>query len=154
VRCVIFAAVFGFEMPFAARLTLAGVGQALHGFCFGCFLAAAFMYIDDVVRKDLRGSMQTLYGTCVLGIGFFLGGWVGSGIGEVFTTDAGATTLRDQFGIGATAGLVEFATRDGVQMRDWPGIWLSCAAIAAVGLAIFVAAFPRRRVVVESPEAR
>jgi hypothetical protein len=28
-------------------------------------------------------------------------------------------------------------------VRDWPGIWLTSALIAAIGLAIFAAAFPR-----------
>jgi hypothetical protein len=93
-RCVIFAVVFGFGLSFEAKLALAALGQALHGFCFGCFLAAAFMYIDRAVSKDLRGSMQTLYGTTVLGIGFFLGGWVGGRVGEVFTTAAGEEPFR------------------------------------------------------------
>ncbi len=149
-RCLIFAAVFAFDLPFEARLGLAGLGQALHGFCFGCFLAAAFMYIDHVISSDLRGSMQTLYGTCVLGLGFFLGGYVGGEIGEIFTTAPGATTLRETLGVTASAGLVEFTTRDGgVQVRDWPGVWLSSAAIAALALVIFAVAFPRRAQAVE-----
>jgi nucleoside transporter len=139
-RCVIFAVVFGFGLPFAGKLALAAAGQALHGFCFGCFLAVAFMYIDRVISKDLRGSMQTLYGTSVLGLGFFLGGYVGGQVGEVFTTPAGAAPLRQSLGVTSQAGLVEFAVG---QVRDWPGIWLTCAMIAAIALVIFAAAFPR-----------
>jgi nucleoside transporter len=145
VRCLIFAAVFALDLPFAGKLILAGLGQALHGFCFGCFLAAAFMYIDNVISKDLRGSMQTLYGTCVLGIGFLLGGYVGGWVGEIFTTLADATPLRETLGVSSTAGLIEFATKDGAtQVRDWTGIWLSSAAIAAAAFVIFTAAFPAR----------
>lgn len=144
-RCLVFAAVFAFDMPFAARLILAGLGQALHGFCFGCFLAAAFMYIDRVISADLRGSMQTLYGTTVLGLGFFAGGYFGGWIGEIFTTPAGAVPLREWLGIQATSGLVTFVTREEVPyVRDWPGIWLSCAAVAFVALVIFAMMFPRR----------
>jgi MFS family permease len=148
VRCLIFAGVFGFEMPFAARIALAGFGQALHGFCFGCFLASAFMYIDRAVGKDLRGSMQTLYGTSILGLGFFFGGYVGGWIGEVFTTPLGqqgaSAPLRESLGIASRAGLIEFTVKDvGAQLRDWPGIWLSCAVIAGLALVIFTAAFPR-----------
>jgi nucleoside transporter len=139
-RCVIFAVVFGFGLPFAGKLALAMLGQALHGFCFGCFLAVAFMYIDRVIRKDLRGSMQTLYGTSVLGLGFFLGGYVGGQVGEVFTTSAGETPARQLLGVTSQAGLIEFAAG---QVRDWPGIWLTCAVIAAVAWMIFAAAFPR-----------
>jgi nucleoside transporter len=144
-RCLIFAAVFAFALPFAARLALAGLGQALHGLCFGCFLAAAFMYIDRVIRIDLRGSMQTLYGTTVLGLGFFLGGYVGGYIGEIFTTLAGEAPLRESLGISSAVGLVSFTSRESIEyIRDWPGIWLSCAAIAAVALVIFAVAFPRQ----------
>jgi nucleoside transporter len=142
-RCAIFALVFGFGLSFQAKLVLAAAGQALHGFCFGCFLAAAFMYIDRAVSKDLRGSMQTLYGTTVLGIGFFLGGWVGGRIGEIFTTPAGAEPFRRLLGVANNAGIVEFVAQDEQLARDWPGVWLSCAAIAALGLAIFAIAFPR-----------
>ncbi|MBW3597477.1 MAG: MFS transporter [Planctomycetes bacterium] len=144
-RCLILAAVFAFEIPFAARLGLAVVGQALHGFCFGCFLAAAFMYIDNVIKKDLRGSMQTLYGTCILGFGFFLGGLVGGWTGKLFTTGVGGPTLRESFGVAATAGLVEYTTFEGnVEVRDWPGIWLTSALIAAAALVLFATAFPRQ----------
>jgi nucleoside transporter len=144
IRCLIFAAVFGFELPFAVRLVLAGFGQALHGLCFGCFLAVAFMYIDRVIPTHLRGSMQTLYGTTVLGLGFFLGGYVGGVVGEVFTTAAGDPTLRESLGISATAGLIPFTTREEMEfIRDWPAVWLSSAAIAGTALIIFVRAFPR-----------
>jgi MFS family permease len=143
-RCLIFAVVFGFGLPFEGKLALAALGQALHGFCFGCFLAAAFMYIDRAVGKDLRGSMQTLYGTTVLGIGFFVGGWIGGRVGEVFTTGAGAEPFRRMFGVTGDAGIVAFTAKDNeVLYRDWPGVWLTCAIIAAVALAIFAAAFPR-----------
>jgi MFS family permease len=142
-RCLIFAVVFGFGLSFEAKLALAALGQALHGFCFGCFLAAAFMYIDRAVGKDLRGSMQTLYGTTVLGIGFFLGGWVGGRVGEAFTTAAGAEPFRRSLGIAGDAGIVAFTAKDEMLYRDWPGLWLTCAAIAAVALAIFAVAFPR-----------
>jgi MFS family permease len=152
---VIFATVFAFEMPFAMRLTMAGLGQALHGFCFGCFLASAFMYIDAVVRKDLRASMQTLYGTCVLGIGFLLGGYVGGFVGDVFTSMPGADLFRESLGIQTDRGIVEFVTQSGEKLlRDWPGVWLSCAAIAAVALVIFTAAFPRTPAAKTEAEAR
>lgn len=145
VRCLIFASVFALALPFEARLVLAGLGQALHGLCFGCFLAAAFMYIDRVIRVDLRGSMQTLYGTTVLGLGFFAGGYVGGIIGEFFTKPADVAPLREAWGIESTAGLIRFSSREGIELlRDWPGIWLSSAAITAVAFLIFAVAFPRR----------
>jgi nucleoside transporter len=151
-RCLILAAVFAFDMPFATRLGLAGLGQALHGFCFGFFLAAAFMYIDNVITKDLRGSMQTLYGTCILGIGFFLGGLVGGWTGDLFTTPVEAQTLRESLGVASPAGLVEYTTAEGALVRDWPGIWLTSAGIAALALILFAAAFPRRAAMRETKD--
>jgi hypothetical protein len=145
-RCLVFAAVFAFALPFAARLALAGLGQALHGLCFGCFLAAAFMYIDRVIRIDLRGSMQTLYGTTVLG-------WDSSW--AVMSADGSARSSPPRPARRRCASRWESraAVRPGVvhqsgdieYIRDWPGIWLSCAAIAAaLALAIFALLFPRR----------
>ena len=95
-----------FDMPFAGKLCLAGAGQALHGFCFGCFMAVGYMYVDKVAPVDVRGSMQTLYGVFVLSLGFFVGGFVSGVVGDHFTTGTGASAVH-----------------------NWTGIWLSCAAI-------------------------
>ncbi len=119
-RCVLFAAVFAVDISFASKLALAFTGQALHGLCFGCFLAAAYIYVDRVAPQDVRGSMQTMYGTLVIALGFFVGGFVSGEVGEWFTTGNGAA-----------------------EVRDWPMIWMSSAALAAatvVGLILF---FPR-----------
>ena len=115
-RCVLFGLVFGTDLSFGLRLTLACTGQALHGLCFGCFLAAGYMYVDRICAPDVRGSMQTLYGTFVISLGFFVGGFVAGGVGEAFTTDTG---------------------------RDWSSIWLTCAAIAATCVVAFGLLFPK-----------
>ncbi len=83
-RAVLFALVFMFDIPFAGQLCLAGAGQALHGFCFGCFMAVGYMYVDKVAPVDVRGSMQTLYGVFVLSLGFFVGGLVSGVVGRPF----------------------------------------------------------------------
>ena len=143
VRCLIFAAAVTSSGPFPIVMTLVCLGQALHGFCFGCFLAAAFMYVDRVSPVDVRGSMQNLYGTFVLGLGFFVGGFVSGQIGDAFTTIVGTETVRSRLGIAAETGMVAF-NRDGQQMvRDWPGIWLAGAALAAVALIGFALLFPK-----------
>lgn len=82
------------------------IGQALHGLCFGCFLAAAFIYVDKMSPPDVRGSMQTFYGTFIVGVGFFVGGLVAGWIGALCSTSTG--TLH------------------------WPSVWLCGAAIACV----------------------
>ncbi|MCU0959590.1 MAG: MFS transporter [Pirellulaceae bacterium] len=123
-RCLLFAVVFLVDLPFATRLALAAAGQALHGFCFGCFMAAGYMYVDKVAPPDVRGSMQTFYGVFVLSLGFFVGGFVSGVVGDLFTEGTGAAAVR-----------------------DWPDIWFSCAAICAVCVVLFAVFFrePVRR---------
>jgi MFS family permease len=121
-RSVLFALVFLVDLPFAGRLVLAGAGQALHGFCFGCFMAVGYMYVDKVAPPDVRGSMQTFYGVFVLSLGFFFGGFVSGIVGDYFTT-----------GVGPTA------------VRNWPGIWLSCAALCAACVLLMAVLFPSRK---------
>lgn len=120
-RCLLFALVFGLDPPFTGKLILGAAGQALHGFCFGCFMAVGYIYVDRIAMADIRGSMQTIYGTFVLALGFFVGGFVSGQIGKWFTTGSGAATVR-----------------------DWTSIWLSCAAICAGCLVLFVLLFPSR----------
>ncbi|MBL8829325.1 MAG: MFS transporter [Planctomycetaceae bacterium] len=118
-RCALFALVAAAELPFAASITLAGLGNALHGFCFGAFLAAAFMYVDRHSPRDIRGSAQTMYGTLILGTGFLLGGIVAGKIGEWFTT----------------------VDSSGEKLANWTMIWGSCAAWAIVCVAVFALGF-------------
>jgi nucleoside transporter len=120
-RCLLFSAVFGFEPPFAGKLTLALSGQALHGFCFGFFLAVGYMYVDRISPRDVRGSMQNIYGVFFVSIGFFVGGLVGGEVGAWFTTQV-----------------------DGVEVRNWTGIWLTSAALCAVCVVILILFFPNR----------
>ena len=119
-RCLLFAAVFSFDPPFAGKLALAATGQALHGLCFGAFLAVGYMYVDRIAAADLRGSMQTLFGTFVLALGFFAGGLISGQIVELFTT-----TVADQ------------------TYRDWTAIWLACAAPCALCVVAMITLFPK-----------
>ena len=43
--------------------------QALHGFCYACFFAAAFIYVDRIAPEDVRNSAQTVFGIIILGLG-------------------------------------------------------------------------------------
>jgi len=116
-RCVLLAMAGSSTVGVPMMLTLTFVGQALHGVCFGCFLAVAYIYVDRVAPPDVRGSMQNLYGNFLLGLGFMVGGVVGGRVGAIFT--------------------MRTATGD---VHNWPMIWGSCAILAAccaVGFAIF-----------------
>lgn len=78
-RRVLLIGAFAYALRFAIFGTTSlplGViiaSQALHGVCFGCFIATAFLYIDHLAEEDVRASAQTLIGL-VLGIAPFLGG--------------------------------------------------------------------------------
>jgi len=146
VRSLIFSGVIMMEGQFALSMTLICLGQALHGFCFGCFLATAYMYVDKVAPLDVRGSMQNFYGVFIVGGGIFLGGLFGGKIGNVFTTPSGQNLIREKLGVASQAGLVKFTeTHNGIEqvfIRDWTGIWLAGAAISAVALVAFLLFFP------------
>jgi nucleoside transporter len=120
-RCVIFSLVFSLDPTFPYKLTLACIGQSLHGFCFGCFLAVGYMYVDRIAPPDVRGSMQTIYGGSIVPLGFFFGGFVGGQVGEWFSVEAGEAVVR-----------------------DWTSIWLCCAALCAVCVVVFWVWFPNR----------
>lgn len=120
-RCLMFSLVFSLDPPFAGKLILAAAGQALHGLCFGCFLAVAYMYVDRIAPRDVRGSMQTVYGTFVVAAGFFIGGFVSGQVGKWFTVGEGDAAVR-----------------------DWTAIWLSCTALCALCVVVFAALFPKQ----------
>ena len=121
-RFVLFSLVFSVDPPFYGKLALAGAGQALHGFCFGCFLAVGYMYVDRIAPPDVRGSMQNIYGVFFISIGFLVGGLVGGAIGDAFTTEV-----------------------DGQEWKNWTGIWLSGAVLCAACVVALAAFFPSRQ---------
>jgi len=52
-------------------MVLAGV--ALHGLCFGCFIAVAFMVVDEWTSADVRATAQNLFNLVIIGIGIIVG---------------------------------------------------------------------------------
>lgn len=118
-RCLIFAGIPNFHGPYWQAMTLVGLGEALHGFCFGCFLAASFIYVDRICVPDVRGSMQTFYGTFVFGLGMVAGGLFSANVAAAFTQGTGPAAVR-----------------------DWTAIWLAPAILATLTLAAFVVLFP------------
>ena len=85
-------------------------------------LAAAFIYLDQASPPDVKGSMQTVYGVLVVGLGMVVGGIWGGWMGDRFTTGSGADTVY-----------------------DWNPIWLGCAALAAVCTLVLAVGFPGDR---------
>ncbi len=80
-RAVMTIGCFAFALRFAvfalgAPTSLVVASQALHGVCFACFYAAAFIYVDRVAPAHIRHSAQTVFGIILLGIGPALAGQV------------------------------------------------------------------------------
>jgi len=86
-------------LAYAARYAIFGsvflpvplivASQALHGLCYACFFAAAFIYVDRIAEEDVRHSAQTVFGIVILGLGPVLAAPVLQVLSELFTSDAG-----------------------------------------------------------------
>jgi nucleoside transporter len=74
-RWVITVGAFAYFLRYAIFATVslpAGVivaSQALHGFCYACFFAVAYIYVDRLAEPDVRHSAQTVFGIIILGVG-------------------------------------------------------------------------------------
>jgi MFS family permease len=118
-RCVALAVAGDPAMPFSAAVGLAAFGQALHGVCFGFFLAAAFIFVDRTSPPDVKGSMQTIFGTLIFGLGAVLGSFMGGQLETAYVDKSAA-----------------------VAVYQWGPIWLWCAALGGLCLAVLAVAFP------------
>jgi MFS family permease len=88
--------------------------QLLHGICYACFFASAYMYVDRVADDDIRNSAQTVFGIIILGLGPMLAAPFLGILGSIFG-DAGVIT-------------------------DFSGMWFTLALMAlitAVSFAVF-----------------
>jgi nucleoside transporter len=61
----------------------------LHGFCFACFVTAAFIYVDRVAPRDVRHSVQTVFSMVLFGAGPLIAGWLNSVLVHKFTPAGG-----------------------------------------------------------------
>jgi MFS family permease len=75
--------------------------QAMHGVCFACFYAAAFIYVDRLAEADVRHSAQTVFGI-LLGIGPVIGGWLNGVLAGAFTPGGGKLDFTGSWGAAAT----------------------------------------------------
>lgn len=65
--------------------------QALHGFCYACFFAGTYIYIDRIAPPDVRNSAQTVIGIMILGIGPVLASGLQNLIFDLNGSQPGAT---------------------------------------------------------------
>ncbi|MEM6701608.1 MAG: MFS transporter [Acidobacteriota bacterium] len=62
--------------------------QAIHGLCYACFFAAAFIYVDRIAPEDVRHSAQTVFGIIILGVGPVLSSYVLGGLEGILPHDS------------------------------------------------------------------
>ncbi len=77
---------FGIE---SLPLSVIIAAQALHGFCFACFFAASFIYIDRLAPTDVRHSVQTVFMLVMFGIGPLIAGRLNGWLADQFMTRSG-----------------------------------------------------------------
>jgi hypothetical protein len=63
--------------------------QLLHGVCYACFFAGAFIYTDRVAPSDVRHSAQTVFGIIILGGGPVLGGLLSGYLADSYAQSGG-----------------------------------------------------------------
>jgi nucleoside transporter len=68
-------------LPYAVPAILANL---LHGICYAFFFATVYMFVDEFFPKDARSSAQGLFNVLILGIGPFIGNFLGVRLGIIF----------------------------------------------------------------------
>ncbi len=106
-----------FAMGGPTWLVIAAIG--LHGVCFSCFLAAAYVYIERLAPADARHSAQTVFGMVAIGLGPLLAGFYNE--------------FWDRF-----KHIVE-----GSPVQEYSQFWWTQAAIAAATMVLLAVLFPR-----------
>jgi MFS family permease len=104
---------FVWTMP----LMIGVFSQILHGLCYACFFASAFMYVDRIADDDIRNSAQTVFGIIILGVGPMIAGPFLGFLGNVFGEAGVVTNFAGMWFTLATialftAALVAFAFKD------------------------------------------
>ena len=103
------------HMLWTMPLMVGVFSQALHGLCYACFFASAFMYVDRIADADIRNSAQTVFGIIILGVGPVFAGPLLALLGSVFGEDGVVT--------------------------NFAGMWFTLAAIALITTVLFGLAF-------------
>ncbi len=92
------------SLPVAVQVA----SQALHGVCYACFFAGAYIYADRLAPADIRNSVQTVFGIIILGGGPVLGGVLSGWLADHYATPTGvdfAALWRVVAFIGLATGL-------------------------------------------------
>lgn len=79
--------------------------QLLHGVCYACFFASAFIYVDRIAPEDARHSTQTVFGILILGGGPVLGGMLSGWLADHYAVAGGAVNFGSLWRVVAFIGL-------------------------------------------------
>ncbi len=79
--------------------------QALHGVCYACFFASAYIYADRLAPPDIRHSVQTVFGIIILGGGPVLGGILSGWLADRYALAAGGVEFASLWRVVALLGL-------------------------------------------------
>jgi len=77
------------SFPDAIPVPVLVASQALHGVCYACFFAAAYIYTDRVAPADVRHSAQTVFGILILGGGPVIGGLLSGWLQDTYAAGGG-----------------------------------------------------------------
>jgi nucleoside transporter len=99
VRFLVFAL-----FPYAVPAILVNL---LHGICYAFFFATVYIFVDEFFPKDARSSAQGLFNVLILGVGPFVGNFLGAQLGILFTGPDKVTDFRNIFLV--PAGIALFA---------------------------------------------
>jgi MFS family permease len=84
---------------FAPELPTVIIGIALHGLCFGCFIAVAFMVVDENTTPDIRATAQNLFNLVIVGIGIIVGSLFATSIVAKYASEGGSMDYVKLFSV-------------------------------------------------------
>ncbi|MCE2885388.1 MAG: MFS transporter [Planctomycetaceae bacterium] len=84
---------------FAPELPTVMIGIALHGLCFGCFIAVAFMVVDENTTPDIRATAQNLFNLVIVGVGIIAGSLFATSVVAKYATVDGAMDYTKLFSV-------------------------------------------------------
>jgi hypothetical protein len=77
----------------------------LHGICYAFFFATVYIFVDEFFPKDARSSAQGLFNFLILGLGPFVGNFVGGWLDTTYTDpQTKVTDFRHLFLVPAAVG--------------------------------------------------
>jgi nucleoside transporter len=76
----------------------------VHGFCYACFFASVYIFVDEQFPRDARASAQGLFNFLILGFGPFAGSLLWGALGDSLT-QAGQVDFHRLFLYPAGLGL-------------------------------------------------